>query len=224
MKKSAVAFILALLVASWAKAANGPVGAPKITFSGNTIQVSGVTPGGIVVIYGVAMGRVNYTNGLNRFKAALTDDDHDGAVTYDVGQPIPPIGVWIAVDATNGQFVIAAPQRSVLPAARSLTQPFRKNGAGLVDTFSHGYASVEMLYIHPGGGVWAGHAFEGSRTDRDPRPGITGVSLSDTVSLMPPGDTKPAAFAPGGVLIAFDISDFEVLTMRITGADLGGAQ
>ncbi len=202
MKKSAVGFILALLVAIQAHAANGNGGAPVITFSASTVQVSGVTPGGTVVIYGVTMGRNDYTNGLYRFQTALTDDDHDGVVTYDPGQPIPFIGVWIAVDATSGQFAIGAPRRSILPAARLLTQPFRKNGAGAVDTFSHGYPSLEMLYIHPGGGVWVVHAFDGARTDRDARPGVTGVSLTDAVSLMPKGGTKPQAFAPGGVLIA----------------------
>jgi hypothetical protein len=222
MKTSAAGFILAILMALPAQAAHG--GAPVITFGATTVQVSGVTPGGTVVIYGVTFGRRDFTNGLNRVQAALTDDSHKGVVTYDLKDPIPPLGVWVAVDATNGQFAVAAPERNPLPVARALPQPFRKNGAGLVDTFSHGYFSLEMLYIHPGGGVWVAHAVDGSRADRDARPGVTGVSLGDAVSLMPQGGTKPEAFAPGGVLIAFDMTRFEVLTVRITGADLGGAQ
>ncbi len=223
MKKQTVGFILAVFVAIQAHAANGPAGAPKITFSGNTVQVSGVTPGGIVVIYGVAMLRVDYSNALIRFSKALTDDDHDGVVTYDIGRTIPPSGVWIAVDVTNGQFAVAAPWRT-LPAAHALAQPFRRNAAGLVDTFSHDYATAEMLYIHPGGGVWVVSAVDNGRNDRDPRPGVTGISIGDAVSLMPQGGAKLSEFVPGGVLIAFDVSRFEVLTLRITGEDLRGAR
>ena len=71
--------------------------------------------------------------------------------------------------------------------------------------------------------MWVVHAHDQASTDRDPRPGITGVALTDAVALTK-GDTKPSAFAPGGVLIAFDVSRLEVLTVRITGALLGGAQ
>ena len=222
MKTSAAVVILAFLVAFQAHAASG--GAPVITFSATTVQVSGVTPGGTVVIYGVAYGRSNFTNSVTHFRAALTDDDHDGVVTYDAKRRIPPAGVWIAVDTRNGQFVIGAPGHDAVRGARRSATPFHKNAAGVVDTFMHDYPSVEMLYIHPGGGVWVVNTVDGGPLDRDPRSGATGVSLADAQSLMPPGDTRPAAFAPGGVLVAFDVSRFEVLTLHLTGADLAGAQ
>src|SRR5258708_36502835 len=75
MKKQTVGFILAVFVAIQAQAANGPPGAPKITFSGNTVQASGVTPGGIVVIYGVAILRGDNSNTLIRCSKALRNDD-----------------------------------------------------------------------------------------------------------------------------------------------------
>src|SRR5260221_10957258 len=101
MKTSAAGFILAMLVALQAHAANGNGGAPVITFTPTTVQVSGVTPGGTVVIYGVAMSRTNYTNSLLHFQAALIYHDHDGVVTYEPKQQIPYIRVSIDVYTNN---------------------------------------------------------------------------------------------------------------------------
>lgn len=215
-----LAFTLALALA--AHAASDSAGAPAIAFTGTTVRVSGITPGGTVVIYGVTLVRVDFADHVERFRNAVSDDDHDGIVTWDIGKTVPQDGMWVAVDATNGQFVVGTP-RFGIPVAAPPSQLLRKT-AGLVDTFAFDYSSVEAVYIHPGHGVWAVHAYDRGVHDHDSRQGVTAISLADAVSLLPAGETKATEFAPGGVLVAFDLPYFRVFTRRLTGADIGGAR
>ena len=215
--------IVSVFLAVSASAASNSAGAPTIAFSGNTVRVSGVTPGATVVVYAVTFVRIDYGDHVLRFQKALTDDDRDGAVVYDVGRDIPQDGVWVAVDATNGQYAIGTP-RFGAGVANPQPLPLHKSAGGLVDLFSFGYPSVEALYIHPGHGVWAVHAYSRGKGDHTAQESVTTVSLADAVSLLPAGESKAKEFAPGGVIIAFDLPHFRVFTTRLTGADIGGAR
>lgn len=218
MFKTIAALFLTLSLAGGAHAASGESGAPAITFTKTTVRVSGITPGGTVVIYGVTMESIDYGTTVMRYSQVLQDDDHDGIVTYDHRGQIPSDGVWVAVDAQNGQFALSTPKWG-LRIADAQVHPLRKNATGIVDSFAFGYRNVEMLYIHPGHGVWAVSGF-----DKSVRPGMATVSLRDAVSLLPSGEARASEFAPGTTIIAFDLPFFRVTTLHLTGADLGGAQ
>src|SRR5260221_12034148 len=197
MYKFIAGLFLSISLVLSASADSGGAGAHVITFNKTSIRVSGITPGGTVVIYGVAMVRIDYGDNVMRYSKVLQDDDHDGVVTYDHGALIPTDGVWVAVDATNGQFAVAAPKWGLNVAAPQVL-PLRKNGAGAVDSFAFGYRTADMIYIHPGHGVWAVHGYDSS-----PHPGTTTVSLRDATSLLPSGESRATEFVPGGVIVAF---------------------
>ncbi len=220
MYKFIAGLFLSISLALSASATSGGAGAPAITFTPKGIRVTGITPGGAVLIYAVAMVRADTGDHIERYQQVLHDDDHDGIVTYDHGMPIPTDGVWLAVDVTNGQYAVSSPLYGLKPA-RPQPQPLHRAASGRVETFALSYPGAEMIYIQPGHGVWAIHGYDRSASDRDSRPGVTGVSLSDAVSLLPSGETRATEFAPGGVIIAFDLPFFQVITMRLTGADIG---
>jgi hypothetical protein len=206
-----------------AQAASGGAGAPTISFISNGIRITGITPGGTVLIYAVAMVRVDFNDHLERYQRTLQDDDHDGIVIYDHGKAIPPDGVWIAVDITNGQFAVASPLTG-LKTAVAPAKPLHRNAGNHVDTFSFAYPGAEMIYIHPGHGAWAVHGYDGGASDHDTRKGVMGLSVSDAQPILQSGETKATEFVPGGILIVFDLPFFRVTTMRLTGSDIGGAQ
>jgi hypothetical protein len=196
---------------------------PQLLFSGNTVQVSGVTPGGGVVLYAATQRRIDYGNTLVRYTRYTKDDDHDGSVTFDLGERPSPIGVWVAIDANTGNFALGAPNHAVA-VAHEQPQPFAKNDKGDVDTFTFTYPSLELVYIHPGRGVWSVHATDGGHFDHDKREAVTSVILTDAVSLIPDGEPHASAFSPGGTLVAFDVEQFQAFTLHVTGADLAGAK
>ena len=225
MKKSAFAIILAFLFVARAQAfvrlhATDQTGPPVVTFSGSTVQVSGVTPGGTVVFYGVAMLQINYSSAIGRFKTALTDDDQDGSVTYDIGQTIPPTSLWVVVDVTSGRYAIAGPARTVFAEADLQTTPYTRNAVtGAVDTFVAAYPTVEMVYILPGTGVWSLHSVAGGPVDHGSDSASTTVSIADAAPLVPQSTGQLTQFDAAGILITFDDSNFDVvITQLLAGA------
>jgi hypothetical protein len=221
MRRLLTGVTIALFVSASAFAAEGSAPSPAIKFSGSRIQVTGVTPGGTVLIYGTAMLYENYGEVLHRYRQVVVDDAREGAVSWDIGRGIPPRGVWIAIDTSNGEIAVGAPGQAVA-AARPQAQSLRARSGTITDTFSFTYPFADVIYVHPGHGAWSFHGIDGAPFDRDPRAGVTAVGLEDAISLLPNGEAKPAEFAAGGTLVAIDLSNFHVFAMRIGAADLGG--
>lgn len=230
MKKSTIGLILAVLLAARAHAAGRThakdvTNPPAVTFSGNTLQASGVTAGGTVVFYGVARTQINYYTAIVRFQTALTDDDNDGSVTYDIGQPIPLTSVWVVVDVSSGRYAVTGPATAIFPEVDVQSGSYQRNAVtGLVDRFSSAYRSVEMVYILPGSGVWALHAMAGGVLDHGSGSASTTVSITDAAPLAPQNTDQLTQFSGAGTLITFDDSRFDVAITQTTDQVLAGAR
>jgi hypothetical protein len=134
--------------------------------------------------------------------------------------------VWIAVDVASGDYAVGAPGRKVV-AARVPQQPFVKGHGGAVDTFTFRYPTLDMVYVHPGHGVWLLHGVGGTPSSNDGQNDghyETGVNVGDAISLLPEGEAKPKEFVAGGTLVAVDVLSYEAFALRLTGAQIGGAQ
>jgi hypothetical protein len=193
-----------------------------VSFTDTAVNASGVTPGATIVFHGTARLRIGYGTVVRRFTKAVTDDDRDGVVTYDIEHAIPPNSLWIVADSANGEVLTASPARQ-LEVAQDPRLSFR-NGDEPRDRFSCSCLSVEMLYVVPGRGVWLVHAVDGTPSDHDPREGVTSALLADAVPLLPANAGNPHEFAPGATLVAVDLNRREVFTRRMTDADFGGVR
>src|SRR5258708_9270842 len=116
MRQSFAGFIIALFVSVSAVAAESSAPSPAIKFNGSRVEVTGITPGGSVVIYGTAMLYVNYGDMLHRYQKVVVDDAREGTVSWDIGRPIPPRGVWIAVYTASRETAEGAPCHAFPPA------------------------------------------------------------------------------------------------------------
>lgn len=106
-RMKAIAISALLVIASATIQAAQP--AMAIIISGQTITVSGVSPGSEVLVFGASQHMVGYFPAYDTFQEFVADDGHDGVVKVDFRGPIPRRSVWIAVDTRNGEYVVAAP-------------------------------------------------------------------------------------------------------------------
>jgi hypothetical protein len=196
-------------------------GALTVTFGPASVTASGVTPGADVVFFTVAIAPAGISGQLLRDVKVVSDTAKTGTVTLNVTDPMPPNGIWAVVDATNGAFAIARPTGWAVQYGRRAPRQFRYNGSDAV-AFSNGGMYLDLLYVHPGEGVWEWTESDGSATDRDGvTDGFVTVSVDDA---KPVGSTagKPKALRPGGVLIAIDRIRMQVLVERLDATLLGG--
>src|SRR5436190_23987747 len=91
----AIVIVLAALTSfSNVRAAN----AINVRVASQAVVVSGLTPGGSAVIFGVTFESGDAVPTRLRTATILRDDDRDGVVRYQPQEGIPRIGIWGAVD------------------------------------------------------------------------------------------------------------------------------
>lgn len=198
--------------------------APILAFDGQMVRASNVTPGGQVVFFAVGLVPTGWQSTVMRWSQLVTDDDHDGAVSYDAGQKVPCKSIWVAAEVTNGHFVVASPPECPLQQAPALdSKSFRKNKKGELELFLHARPYLDLLYIHPGKGIWTISAADSYASDADGESnGVTAIALSSARSLV--GDAPPKDFVPGGVLVAIDLYMLDVVAERLDGKTISGVQ
>jgi hypothetical protein len=188
-----------------------------LSFTARSVTVSGVTAGNTIVLFAVGLQKNGYDKTLLRWAKSAADEDHDGAVTFDLERDIPTVTVAAAVDQTTGRTVIGAPpafgdiERIALPATA-----LRRSAAGAnLDRFAFERPTLELLYVKPGAGAWSWSSMDGRTLDRDGANGVTVVAAGDGARL--PGTTAELTqFSAGDVVVAIDRT-----TMQVA---VGGAQ
>jgi hypothetical protein len=195
-----------------------------VTLSQRTITVSGLAPGGSAVFFGIAQVPIPHAfmNRLKRWAVIVDVTGHDGTATLDLKDDVPPKSVWAVVDLQNAHYGIVSGTGVGLREIE-IANPLRKGPSSAVDTFSFDHGYLDLLYIHPGVGAWTWSALGGVNTGADQLKGSTLVALADAKplgSLL----SKPAIFAPGGILVAVDFTRLEIAVVRIDSALIGGAR
>src|ERR1700682_4049507 len=69
-----------------------------VTFGASPVTASGITPGPSALFFASGRQKNGYDQTLVRYAQTVTDDDHDGAVTFDLGRAVPALTVWVGVD------------------------------------------------------------------------------------------------------------------------------
>lgn len=196
---------------------------PSVAFDGKLVKASNVTPGAQVVFFAVGLVPMGWESMIVRWSQAVTDEDHDGSVTFDAGREIPCRSIWVAADATNGHYTVTAPPNCHLRRAALDPKSFRKNDKGDLELFLHARPYLDLLYIHPGKGVWAISAADSFPSDADGESnGVTAIALSKAKALAGNGTAKD--FVPGGVLVAIDLYTMDVVAERLDAKTLEEVQ
>jgi hypothetical protein len=212
---TAVAFAAALSAAG-----QGQGKPPSIHFSAHGATISGATPTGRVVLFGVGVQPGGYYVAPFKWSGVL-DCDKDGGATVDFGTDVSQSTIWGVVDVRTGEASLVTPSGRPVPQERISPYALRQHG-GTVSEFAFKHPSVDLVYVDPAGGVWTGATSDGSKTDRDGPNGVSTISVDD---LRPLGTTTgtPGQLKPGGRLIAIDAIRMEAISLRLDAAMIGQA-
>jgi hypothetical protein len=213
-----IACAFVVLVACVAYAQPSP---PTLTVHENHVTASGFPPNSTIIIYGVTLAADGYSTSTKVRFARLADDDRDGSVTFDYPGVLPFRSVWIAVNETNGDYVIGSPAGyhwTPGPAAS-----FRRHGATVDEIRWRGRFSY-LLYVHPENGAWIANAIDG-RDDADGlRDYVTSIALATLKPVQVENTKKPTELKPGGTLFIINGEDLQILALKLDGATLNGVR
>jgi len=204
----AIALSALLVIAATTIQAAQP--AMTIAFSGQTLIVSGASPGSEVLVFGAYQHMVGYFAAYDIFQEFVVDDGHDGIVKFDFRGPIPRRSVWVAIDTRNGDYAVAAPAGYPVKLSDLPTTAIAKSKTG-DDALSLSFAAAEILILRPGGSAWRGKIDRsGTSDERDADPMKLLVSASRLMALRgrEPG---PRAIRPGDLIIAINPLTLEAL-------------
>ena len=160
--------IRTLFIMSCVLAAATAEAQPRLTFDGDRIEVSGVTPGGAVVAFGAGQERPGWLPGFRWFREILHDHDRDGVVHWEPATPLPGGFAWVAVDLTSGahssaslsETQVQAFSKASLTASAGVPEMILRAGTRLPTLLA-------ALLVRPGQGAWALLSPDGAATDLD---------------------------------------------------------
>jgi hypothetical protein len=196
----------------------GAAGAGRLDASIGTrsITLRGVTRGGEAVVYAFQLKPLGFESHAARRVEVLGDADRDGEVVWAFDDDITQRTVFVGIDVTTAQYVVASPDGFGV----SVQSP--PPGSFSAEQFAHRRPDVDVLYVHPGRGMWFTPLHDGHATDADRRTdGRVTLALDRAEPL---GDSRATGgpFEAGGVLVVIDHITMNVTAARITGADLAG--
>src|SRR5258706_9855115 len=212
--------ILAAVLSIVALATSVPAhaGSLALTFGERSVTVSGLTPGGDLVLFAIAKEPANSVVPVPMktvHAVVLHDDDHDGTVIFERQRAVPLIAVWVAVDLASGQWAASGS-----PGFDAQTIPLesfaKQDNAGHLRKLSALVPEMDVLLVRPGTGAWRIYTAKTSSLDENAHGGrplqidVSGmIPLSNSLS-------KLDSIHPGDI-----IALIEPLSMRFAVQEVG---
>lgn len=194
-----------------------PVGGETLSaeLTATGARVSGVTPGGEVVIFGVWRQRHVYWSEVGRVDERVVDDDGDGEIEWDLGKPIPQAAALFAVDIASGEWASQAPQGFGLRALPQERWAMSPDGSSLQAEVKR----LHLLWIRPGSDAWAGAAMDGGLGDSSASSdGEVAVPIAEIPAIGGHDAlTSPEQLQSGDLLIAVDSASLRFLVYEAAG-------
>jgi hypothetical protein len=201
--------VLLLLVSAGAVLAQGNSGkpSPRIAFEESAVTASGLTPGKIVVWFGVEH-RVDadYSGDIYQFYRTGTAAA-DGTARLELDHAPAPRSFWVAVDLDSGAFDVKGPNgyRLARPA-----RPPRLGSGQQVDELLAEHPSLMGLMVRPGEGAWAFSGGDGGPRDEDGKSdGHLRLAL-DKFDPLPGSPAAPARIKGTDLWFAVDPMTMEI--------------
>ncbi len=205
--------LLALLAA-----VPGTADALNLEIQGQLLVASPTEAG--VVFFGVSR-EIAFDDVVTRRSTAeiRTPEDRSGIVRLDLGRPVAPASVWVAVDLATGDFATVSPSGVV-----NQSDTFLGGGVGRAPSgngvISDLRAQAEFLVVRPAVGSWTLTLGDGSPEDAD---GLADGQLAAPLDQMIPlaGAPPPTLdFLTGDVVLLVDPRTLEIVVSRIAGGAL----
>lgn len=184
--------------------------APVVTLTEESVDVTALTPGGAVAVFGSSRRLDGWTPvRLSHAELATANGAGELSVTPDGG--VPTQSVWLAVDLTTGEATVAWPVAAE-PEERLFDLELGLPGPDLLEDEALG---LELFLARPGVGAWTTVASDGGPTDVGPADdGRVRLNLATAARV---GDTEPAygAVQPGDVLFGIDMKTFSFFVVEV---------
>jgi len=209
---------LSILVGCVLASAGTAFAAPLRLAVGPTgVSVSGVTAKGKAVVFGITREVADDdVTSIQPYLDVLSDDDGDGVVSEDLGQPMPRRAMWVAVDLASGDFDAAAPAgfrlRRVNWRGRGLDH--RNDGR---DQIEDARPFAEVLVVRPGVGAWTLRLGDGSPEDADGTANGRIAAALDGLQPLAGSPAPPSRFANGDTVLLLDPNAMEMTLVKVEG-------
>jgi len=168
-----------------------------ISFERSAVNVTGMKPQGRVFLFGVAW--TDIPRSASRHTTFLSDGDGDGHARLDVGNEMPPIAIWFAVDFEDDGVTIASRGTDV----REVPFPWDAIDRGR-DALTFPFERVYLAVVRPKTGAWIARAHDGKNLDADgDNDGSVRVDLA-SLSGFGGSPAPPGKLEPGDVILAVD--------------------
>ena len=189
--------------------------APTLTMTVNasTVTISGATPHGKVVFFGVARFIDRTTVTVRRLDQTVVDDDGDGVVTVNIGGPVPWKSIFAAVDFATGRYILGTPDAHAFPliALQVKANPLAEDSPGVVKHIVLSHSICEMLHVRPGVGVWGQVLADGNKFDDDHASnGEVKANVAAGVAIGTGMPAAPDKFAKGDVVVLIERQRMQV--------------
>ena len=184
---------------------------PELRFEERAITVAQVTPGGQVLLCGLAreplagtpirLGRVSRT-------VIVSDADGDGTVRHDLEAPIPHQGMWVAIDMTTGDYAGATSPGYERPPLGLTADVAKNDNNGQLRKMQWAMPEMHACLVRPGDGAWKLYAARATEADESGPEEPLRIDIGRFKQIGTPGDAPPN-FRPGDVLVIFDPSSMK---------------
>jgi hypothetical protein len=187
----AALLVLALpALAPRAAAQQIPVG-PAVSFTAQAVQVQGMTPGGIVVWFGIGRDVVEYS-AIQSQRQQTTVADTQGTAVLAVANGVPAQSVWVAVDLKTGAYAQGSPAGFAAGRYELGGGALGLGSGALPDQLLDRSDFVHLLLVRPGKGAWALTVGRGGADDES-SPGDASLRVSfGKLEPLVPGVAAPA--------------------------------
>jgi len=210
--------IRTLFIMSCVLAAATAEAQPRLTFDGDRLEVSGLTPGGAVAVHGVAIHSLHYLLEVLPISAVLPLGEGASSVVFAREGGIPADSVWAAVDLSTGQYTLDAPPRAPRRVGEAAFEG-AVAGAREVRCVPRAFPlrQLNLLLVRPGEGAWRVYSRDGGPLDADGA--IDGGQTLPLGAFQPLWGSAqpPAALAPGDLLIGVEGSERSIFALRVAG-------
>ena len=189
------------------------IASPAVTVESNKVTVSNCRAGARIVLYGVQLAGDGYSSGSKVVTSILDDTDQDGQVVYNSTPQLGGRSVWIAIDATTGDYATGAPARyGVAPSERH--GGFAKAESSNTPNAIVPSADISyVLYWQPGNGTWSGLT-----AGEDP------FTVSQLTAIDSTASGSPVQLVTGAKLFIIDALRLNADIQTITASQLSEAQ
>lgn len=203
-----------LLAGAFMAAASTPADAElSLTVVGGSVEASGVTPGASVAWLGLSRPDLEFETVFVPHRTLLTDSDNDGLVVLTPEAGIPWKSVFVAIDLSNLDYAVAAPEGFEFPLAFQPPGLLGSDLPGELDEIQLSRHQAEVLVARMGEGAFGLGGWDGGDADGDGLANDTLVFPASALANLAGTSASPTAlttFEAGDLFVVIDPTWMEV--------------